>query len=265
MIDWSQYSSPVNNGMTYGTSAGSLFLLYGPLQYFATVTASQAAAGYPALRLADRSTSLPWRSTGISGVTITATFPSSTAVRSVAMLATNLTSAATITWQVSDDGTTWSAGASEFSSRGGRVYKTYTPAPAGKYHRITITTTVGSYIEIGEVYLAGGLWPGPALTFADTVQPLKSSQRWIETETSRVETFAGSAIEDVRGAREMYSLRYAGLQGAQLAAFRAAHVGRYVVLSPQGFYGRAMFGLWSMGKETLETRVSAEVTFEEVT
>ena len=63
----------------------------------------------------------------------------------------------------------------------------------------------------------------------------------------------------------MYSLRYAGLQGAQLAAFRAAHVGRYVVLSPQGNLGRAMFGLWSMGKETLETRVSAEVTFEEVT
>ena len=261
MIDWSQYSSPVNNGMNNDTSGGSLFLLYGPLQYFATVTASQAAFGYPALRLADRSTSLPWRSTGISGVTITATFPTSTAVCGVALLATNLTSAATITWQTSPDGTTWSAGVSGFNIYGGIAYRVYTH-PAGKYHRITITTTVGSYIEIGEVYLAGGFWPGWG---QESAQPLKTSQRWIETTTSRVETFAGSAIADVRGAREMYSLRYAGLQGAQLAAFRAAHVGRYVVLSPQGNLGRAMFGLWSMGKETLETRVGAEVTFEEVT
>lgn len=265
MIDWSQYSSPVNNGMNNNASGGSLFLLYGPLQYFATVTASQAADGYPALRLADRGVSLPWRSTGISGVTITLEFPSAVTAVGVALLNTNLTSAATVLWQTSSDGTTWSAGISGFLTYGGRAYRVYTPAPTGKYHRLTITTTVGSYIEIGEVYLAGGFWPGPGLTFADTVQPLKSSQRWIETETSRVETFAGSAIADVRGAREMYSLRYAGLQGAQLAAFRAAHVGRYVVLSPQGNLGRAMFGLWSMGKETLETRVSAEVTFEEVT
>ena len=260
MIDWSQYSSPVNNGMTNGTSGGSLFLLYGPLQYFATVTASQAAAGYPALRLADRGVSLPWRSTGISGVTITLEFPSAVTAVGVALLNTNLTSAATVLWQTSSDGTTWSAGVSSFSVRGSRVWNGG-PNQTGKFHRFTITTTAGSYIEIGEIYLAGGRWP----TWSDTVQPLKSSQRWIETETSRVETFAGSAIADVRGAREMYSLRYAGLQGAQLAAFRAAHVGRYVVLSPQGNLGRAMFGLWSMGKETLETRVSAEVTFEEVT
>ena len=265
MIDWTQYSSPVSNGMTNGTSGGSLFLLYGPLQYFASVTASQEATGYPALRLADRVVSLPWRSTGISGVTITLEFPSAVTAVGVALLGTNLTSAATITWQTSADGTTWSAGTPVTNISGGRAYRVYTPAPTGKYHRITITTTVGSYIEVGEVYLAGGFWPGPGLTFADTVQPLKSSQRWIETETSRVETFAGSAIADVRGAREMYSLRYAGLQGAQLAAFRAAHVGRYVVLSPQGYLGRAMFGLWSMGKESLETRVFAEVTFEEVT
>ena len=258
MIDWAPYSSPVIDGI--GTS-GDLYLLYGPLQYFASVTASQAAAGYPALRLADRGVSLPWRSTGISGVTITLEFPSAVTAVGVALLNTNLTSAATVLWQTSSDGTTWSAGISGFQTYGGRSYRVYTPGPSGKYHRLTISTTVGSYIEIGEIYLAGGCWPG----WTETVQPLKSSQRWIETETSRVETFAGSAIADVRGAREMYSLRYAGLQGAQLAAFRAAHVGRYVVLSPQGSLGRAMFGLWSMGKETLETRVSAEVTFEEVT
>ena len=260
MINWTSYSSPVVNGMglTYG---GNLFLLYGPLQYFATVTASQEAAGYPALRLADRGVSLPWRSTGISGVTITLEFPSAVTAVGAALLGTNLTSEATVTWQTSSDGTTWSAGVSGFLSYGGRSYRVYTPGPSGKYHRFTISTTAGSYIEVGEVFLAGGIWP----TGTDTVQPLKSSQRWIETETSRVETFAGSAIADVRGAREMYALRYAGLQGAQLAAFRAAHVGRYVVLSPQGNQGRAMFGLWSMGKETLETRVSAEVSFEEVT
>ena len=260
MIDWTQYSSPVTNGMTNSTSGGSLFLLYGPLQYFASVTASQEATGYPALRLADRGVSLPWRSTGISGVTITLTFPASVTAASAALLGTNLTSAATITWQTSADGTTWSAGTtSSFSVRGTRVWSGATQS--GTYHRLTISTTVGSYIEIGEIYLAGGMWP----VGTGTVQPLKSSQRWIETETSRVDTFAGSAIADVRGAREMYSLRYAGLQGAQLAAFRAAHVGRYVVLSPQGNLGRAMFGLWSMGKESLETRVSAEVSFEEVT
>ena len=258
MINWSQYSSPVVDGIGVN---GDLHLLYGPLQYFATVTASQEAAGYPALRLADRSTSLPWRSTGISGVTITLAFPSAVAAVGVALLGTNLTSAATITWQTSSDGATWSAGVSSFSVRGSRAWNGG-PSQTGKYHRFTITTTVGSYIEVGEVYLAGGLWPAGGLA---TVQPLKSSQRWIETETSRVETFAGSAIADVRGAREMYSLRYAGLQGAQLAAFRAAHVGRYVVLSPQGNQGRAMFGLWSMGKESLESRVSADVTFEEVT
>ena len=255
MIDWTQYSSPDNDGM--GIS-GDLYLLYGPLQYFASVTASQEATGYPALRLADRGVSLPWRSTGISGVTITLTFPASVTAASAALLGTNLTSAATITWQTSADGTTWSAGTTSFSVRGTRVWS---GGQSGKYHRLTISTTVGSYIEIGEIYLAGGMWP----TWTDTVQPLKTSQRWIETETSRVDTFAGSAIADVRGAREMYSLRYAGLQGAQLAAFRAAHVGRYVVLSPQGGQGRAMFGLWSMGKESLESRVSAEVSFEEVT
>ena len=258
MIDWSQYSSPVLDGM--GTS-GDLYLLYGPLQYFATVTASQEAAGYPALRLADRGISLPWRSTGTSGVTITLEFPSSVTAVGAALLGTNLTSAATVLWQVSSDGTTWSAGITSFSVSGGRVWNGG-PNQSGKYHRFTISTTVGSYIEIREIYLAGGRWASPG---TDTVQPLKSSQRWIETETSRVETFAGSAIADVRGAREMYSLRYAGLQGEQLAAFRAASVGRYVVLSPQGNLGRAMFGLWSMGKETLETRVSAEVSFEEVT
>ena len=261
MIDWTNYASPVNNGMTNSVSGGNLFVLYGPLQYFATVTASQEAVGYPALRLADRGISLPWRSTGISGVTITLAFASAVAAPGVALLETNLTSAATITWQTSADGTTWSAGVSVSSVYGGNAYRVYIPAPAGKYHRLTITTTVGSYIEVGEVYLAGGFWP----TGTDTVQPLKSSQRWIETETSRVETFAGSAIADVRGARETYNLRYSGLYGAQLAAFRAAHVGRYVVLSPQGSLGRAMFGLWSMGKESLESRVSAEVTFEEVT
>ena len=258
MIDWTPYSSPVIDGI--GTS-GDLYLLYGPLQYFASVTASQAAAGYPALRLADRGVSLPWRSTGISGVTITLEFPSAVTAVGVALLNTNLTSAATVLWRTSSDGTTWSAGITNFSVSGAHVWKVGVPQ-SGKYHRLTISTTVGSYIEIGEIYLAGGRWASPG---TDTVQPLKSSQRWIETETSRVETFAGSAIADVRGAREMYSLRYAGLQGAQLAAFRAAHVGRYVVLSPQGSLGRAMFGLWSMGKETLETRVSAEVTFEEVT
>ena len=263
MIDWTPYSSPVINGMTNSYSGGSLFLLYGPLQYFATVTASQEAAGYPALRLADRGVSLPWRSTGISGVTITLAFPSAVTAVGVALLGTNLTSAATVLWQTSSDGATWSAGTTSFSARGTRVWSG--ASQSGKYHRLTISTTVGSYIEVGEVFLAGGLWPGPGLTFADTVQPLKSSQRWIETETSRVETFAGSAIADVRGAREMYNLRYSGLYGAQLSAFRAAHVGRYVVLSPQGQYGRAMFGLWSMGKESLESRVSAEVTFEEVT
>ena len=264
MIDWSRYATPVNNGMNW-TSGVSLSILYGPLQYFATVTASQAADGYPALRLADRGVSLPWRSTGISGVTITLEFPSAVTAVGAALLNTNLTSAATVLWQTSSDGTTWSAGIPVDKISGGRAYRVYSPGPSGKYHRFTISTTAGSYIEIGEIYLARGCWPGPGLTFADTVQPLKSSQRWIETETSRVETFAGSAIADVRGAREMYSLRYAGLQGAQLAAFRAAHVGRYVVLSPQGNQGRAMFGLWSMGKETLETRVSAEVSFEEVT
>ena len=261
MIDWSRYATPVISGMSNGMSGGNLFILYGPTQYYGAITASQEAAGYPASRLTDRSTSLPWRSTGISGVTITATFPSSTAVYGVALLETNLTSAATITWQTSNDGATWSAGIPVGGIYGGVAYRVYTPGPTGKYHRLTITTAVGSYIEVGEVFLAGGIWP----TGTDTVQPLKSSQRWIETETSRVETFAGSAIADVRGAREMYALRYAGLQGAQLAAFRAAHVGRYVVLSPQGNQGRAMFGLWSMGKETLETRVSAEVSFEEVT
>ena len=264
MIDWSQYSSPVIDGIGVN---GDLHLLYGPLQYFGTVTASQEAAGYPALRLADRRISLPWRSTGISGVTITLGFPKATLVYAIALLGTNLTSAATITWQVSNDATKWYEADSAFTIAGTTAWHRFYlyQHSASKYHRLTISTTVGSYIEDGEVFLAGGYWPGPGLTFADTVQPLKSSQRWIETETSRVETFAGSAIADVRGAREMYALRYAGLQGEQLAAFRAAHVGRYVVLSPQGNLGRAMFGLWSMGKESLETRVSAEVTFEEVT
>ena len=256
MIDWKQYSSPVNDGL--GIS-GDLYLLYGPLQYFASVTASQEAPGYPALRLADRRVSLPWRSTGITGVTITLTFPASVTAVSAVLLGTNLTSAATVLWQVSSDGTTWSGGPTTFYVSGTRAWCGVTRS--GKYHRFTITTTVGSYIEVGEIYLAGGVWP----TGTNTVQPLKTSQRWIETETSRVETFAGSAIADVRGAREMYSLRYAGLQGSQLAAFRAAHVGRYVVLSPQGNQGRAMFGLWSMGKESLESRVRAEVLFEEVT
>ena len=256
MIDWTPYSSPVIDGIG---ASGDLYLLYGPLQYFASVTASQEATGYPALRLADRGVSLPWRSTGISGVTITLEFPSAVTAIGAALLGTNLTSAATVLWQTSSDGTTWSAGTTYFSVSGAHVWKVGVPQ-SGKYHRFTITTTVGSYIEVGEIYLAGGYWPAGA-----TVQPLKSSQRWIETETSRVETFAGSAIADVRGAREMYSLRYAGLQGAQLAAFRAASVGRYVVLSPQGTLGRAMFGLWSMGKESLESRVSAEVSFEEVT
>ena len=196
-------------------------------------------------------------------MTITLGFPKATLVYSIALLGTNLTSAATITWQVSNDATTWYEADSAFTIAGTTAWRDgrfYTHS-ASKYHRLTISTTVGSYIEVGEIYLAGGYWP----TGTDTVQPLKSSQRWIETETSRVETFAGSAIADVRGAREMYSLRYAGLQGSQLAAFRAASVGRYVVLSPQGHQGRAIFGLWSMGKETLESRVRAEVLFEEVT
>ena len=264
MIDWSQYSSPVVDGIGVN---GDLHLLYGPLQYFGTVTASQEAAGYPALRLADRGISLPWRSTGISGVTITFAFPKAALVYAIALLGTNLTSAATITWQVSNDATTWYEADSAFTIAGTTAWRRFYLHSASKYHRLTISTTVGSYIEVGEVYLAGETWwPTSSLvSAASPVQPLKSSQRWIETETSRVETFAGSAIADVRGAREMYALRYAGLQGAQLAAFRAAHVGRYVVLSPQGSQGRAMFGLWSMGKESLESRVSADVTFEEVT
>ena len=261
MIDWSRYATPVANGMNSGTSSGSLFVLYGPTQYYGTVTASQEAAGYPAYRLADRSTSLPWRSTGISGVTITATFPSSTAVYCVALLGTNLTSAATITWQTSDDGTTWSAGVSGFGIYGGRAYKAYTPAPAGKYHRLTITTTVGSYIEVGELYLAGGYWP---VVGQEDAQPLKSSQRWVDVTTTRLESQTGTIRADVRGAREMYLLRYDGLTSAQVNAFRGAHAGGYVVLSPRGNQGPYLYGLWELGRETLGARSSCEVTFTEV-
>ena len=261
MIDWTQYATPINNGMNNGLSGGNLFVLYGPTQYYGAVTASQEATGYPASRLADRSTSLPWRSTGISGVTITATFPTSTAVSGVALLGTNLTSAATITWQTSDDGTTWSAGVSGFIISGGRAYQVYLPAPTGKYHRITITTTVGSYIEVGEVYLAGGYWPGWG---QDDAQPLKSSQRWVDVTTTRLESQTGTIRADVRGAREMYLLRYVGLTEAQANAFRGAHAGGYVVLSPRGNQGPYLYGLWEMGRETLGARTSCEVTFSEV-
>ena len=261
MIDWSRYATQVNSGMTNGTSGGNLFILYGPTQYYGTVTASQAATGYPASRLADRSTSLPWRSTGISGVTITATFPSSTAVYGVALLETNLTSAATITWQTSNDGTTWSAGVSEFGFNGGRAYRAYPPAAlTGKYHRLTITTAVGSYIEVGEVYLAGGFWPVGGL---ENAQPLKSSQRWVDVTTTRLESQTGTIRADVRGAREMYLLRYDGLTAAQVNAFRGAHAGGYVVLSPRGNQGPYLYGLWEMGRETLGARSSCEVTFTE--
>lgn len=260
MIDWSRYATPVNNGMI-GAYGGNLFLLYGPTQYYGAITASQEADGYPASRLADRSTSLPWRSTGISGVTITATFPTSTAVCCVALLETNLTSAATITWQTSDDGTTWSAGVSGFSINGGRAYLVNIPAPNGKYHRLTITTTVGSYIEVGEVYLAGGRWP---VYGQEDAQPLKSSQRWVDVTTTRLESQAGTIRADVRGAREMYLLRYDGLTAAQVSAFRGAHAGGYVVLSPRGSLGPCLYGLWEMGRETLGARSSCEVTFTEV-
>jgi len=260
MIDWSRYATPAVNGMTNGSSGGNLFILYGPTQYYGAITASQEADGYPASRLTDRSTSLPWRSTGISGVTITATFPTPMTVNGVALLETNLTSAATITWQTSGDGTTWSAGVSGFIVGGGRAYLVST-ASAGKYHRLTITTTVGSYIEVGEVYLAGKSWPVWGL---ENAQPLKTSQRWIETTTTRLESQAGTIRADVRGAREMYLLRYDGLGEAQANAFRAAHAGGYVVLSPRGGLGPCLYGLWEMGRETLGARSSCEVTFTEV-
>ena len=261
MIDWSRYATPVNNGMYSGPSGGNLSVFYGPTQYYGAIAASQEAAGYPASRLTDRSTSLPWRSTGISGVTITATFPSSTAVCGVALLETNLTSAATITWQTSDDGTTWSAGVSGFNVYGGIAYRVNYPAQAGKYHRLTITTTVGSYIEVGEVYLAGGVWPFGG---SEDAQPLKTSQRWVDVTTTRLESQTGTIRADVRGAREMYLLRYDGLTAAQVNAFRGAHAGGYVVLSPRGIQGPFLYGLWEMGRETLGARSSCEVTFTEV-
>ena len=260
MIDWSRYATQAGNGMSWLSPSGNLSILYGPTQYYGAITASQEAAGYPASRLTDRSTSLPWRSTGISGVTITATFPSSTAVCGVALLETNLTSAATITWQTSNDGATWSAGLSGFNVYGGRAYRVYTPAPAGKYHRITITTAVGSYIEVGEVYLAGGFWP---LVGQENAQPLKSSQRWVDVTTTRLESQTGTIRADVRGAREMYLLRYDGLTATQVNAFRGAHAGGYVVLSPRGSQGPYLYGLWEMGRETLGARSSCEVTFTE--
>lgn len=259
MIDWSRYATPVNNGMNW-TYGGGLSILYGPTQYSGEIAASQAAAGYPASRLADRSTSLPWRSTGISGVTITATFPTPTTVFGVALLETNLTSVATITWQTSDDGTTWSAGVSGFNVNGGRAYRVNVPALTGKYHRLTITTTVGSYIEVGEVYLAGGFWP---VGGQEDSQPLKTSQRWVDVTTTRLESQTGAIRADVRGAREMYLLRYDGLTAAQVSAFRGAHAGGYVILSPRGNQGPCLYGLWEMGRETLGARSSCEVTFTE--
>jgi len=225
--------------------------------YSATVTAASAAATMPATNLDKPQPTDIWRSTSLTSQYIEIDLGSAKAVSIVALMFTNLTSAAT--WRVQAGSTTgvsdydsgtataW-AGATENVDRPHALLDLTGGAQTYRYWKITLTDAANpdTYFEAGRVILANAFQP--------TRNYALGAGRGFKDLTERADAFGGQLLFETKAKRPVISFEANWLTETEMEA-NVLEIQRTIegpvlaMLTPETTtyrMGRMYYGLLSM-------------------
>lgn len=163
----------------------------------AVVSASSAAASFPASQVQSYFRALRWRSTGISSEYLTANFGSAQIWSVVILWDHNLTTSATVTISGGSDGVSWTEIGSASPTVAGQLVVFLTESNY-QYCKIAIAdpTNSSAYLEVGRVFVGDYIEAERNYTYGHSVTPVSRSSR-TETPNGVVHTLVRPQFKKV--------------------------------------------------------------------
>lgn len=247
-------------------SNGKIF--YNNLIANAAVSASSEAAGFEKEYLYNNNQGVVWRSTGITGTTITMAFtddlgsPAATPVKGIEVMNHNLESGDTFVFEYSANGTDFTPHAASVDWQTGLLeLDTDSENPDNwsyPYYRLRMSKSSGDYIQVGEIFLIGSRYD------------FERNFQWNYTYTREInrnsrQTTSGQIYRKTRFIRKSYNLSFDGIDDAQKEIFETIAEDDYVCFMPTGSGGDLHYGIidFSAFNHIYTNYWSASFTFTE--